>query len=152
ELSRTADVVGAALNDLTGATSPRLHLELMIARVLVTSGDDTERGTLARVERLERRVGVAGGASPSTPANHAVPDASTTPPTQASARAAAPQPPVPTPSAEPAAAQPAPASAPAEPTPAPAAAPGTPVTFEQLSNAWPQVLEAVEKVKRNAWT
>src|SRR5690606_21420473 len=35
ELSRTADVVGAALTELTGATSPRLHLELMIARALV---------------------------------------------------------------------------------------------------------------------
>src|SRR5690606_37150279 len=60
ELSRTADVVGAALTELTGATSPRLHLELMIARALVPESDDTERGTLARVERLERRIGVAG--------------------------------------------------------------------------------------------
>src|SRR5690606_26244997 len=36
-LSRTADVVSAALDDMTGATSPRLHLELMIARVLAAS-------------------------------------------------------------------------------------------------------------------
>ncbi|MFB9747767.1 DNA polymerase III subunit gamma and tau, partial [Leifsonia shinshuensis] len=64
ELSRAADIVNAALTEMTGATSPRLHLELMIARVLVPSSDDTERGALARVERLERRVGVsdAGGA------------------------------------------------------------------------------------------
>ncbi|AXL12906.1 DNA polymerase III subunit gamma/tau [Microbacterium foliorum] len=33
-LSRTADVVSAALDDMSGATSPRLHLELMVARVL----------------------------------------------------------------------------------------------------------------------
>ncbi len=33
-LSRTADVVVAALDEMTGATSPRLQLELMIARVL----------------------------------------------------------------------------------------------------------------------
>jgi DNA polymerase-3 subunit gamma/tau len=33
-LSRTADIVIAALDDMTGATSPRLQLELMIARVL----------------------------------------------------------------------------------------------------------------------
>ncbi|MFV0320324.1 MAG: DNA polymerase III subunit gamma and tau [Microbacterium sp.] len=33
-LSRTADLVIAALDDLTGATSPRLQLELMVARVL----------------------------------------------------------------------------------------------------------------------
>ncbi|HEV7185614.1 MAG: DNA polymerase III subunit gamma and tau, partial [Actinomycetales bacterium] len=58
ELSRSADIVNAALTEMTGATSPRLHLELMIARVLVPSSDETERGALARVERLERRVGV----------------------------------------------------------------------------------------------
>ncbi|CAN5195296.1 hypothetical protein BH09ACT3_BH09ACT3_15750 [soil metagenome] len=56
ELSRSADVVNAALTEMTGATSPRLHLELMVARILVPSGDAT--GALARVERLERRIGV----------------------------------------------------------------------------------------------
>src|SRR5690606_10085382 len=67
ELSRAADVVATALTDMTGATSPRLHLELMVARILVPASDDTARGTLARVERLERRVGVEAGttASPS---------------------------------------------------------------------------------------
>ncbi|WP_119869076.1 DNA polymerase III subunit gamma and tau [Frondihabitans sp. 762G35] len=60
ELSRSADVVNRALTDMTGATSPRLHLELMIARVLVPESDETSRGALARVERLERRVGVDG--------------------------------------------------------------------------------------------
>nr|WP_201471349.1 DNA polymerase III subunit gamma and tau [Microbacterium hydrocarbonoxydans] len=38
-LSRTADVVSAALDDMSGATSPRLHLELMVARVLAGSAD-----------------------------------------------------------------------------------------------------------------
>src|SRR5690554_4134003 len=67
ELSRAADVVAAALTDMTGATSPRLHLELMVARILVPASDDTERGTLARVERLERRVGVESASEPSAP-------------------------------------------------------------------------------------
>src|SRR5690606_25888856 len=122
ELSRTADVVGAALTELTGATSPRLHLELMIARVLVPEADDTKRGTLARVERLERRIGIDGSsgetAAPApadTPAtltrpDRAATDAATTPPAKAPARAATPQPPAPAPAAEPAAADPAPAS------------------------------------------
>ncbi|AZZ52603.1 DNA polymerase III subunit gamma and tau [Rathayibacter festucae] len=35
ELSRIADIVNDALTEMTGATSPRLHLELMIARTLV---------------------------------------------------------------------------------------------------------------------
>ncbi|WP_241984599.1 DNA polymerase III subunit gamma and tau [Cryobacterium adonitolivorans] len=61
ELSRTADILNAALTEMTGATSPRLHLELMIARVLIPATDDTTRGALARVERLERRIGVDGG-------------------------------------------------------------------------------------------
>ena len=37
-LSRTADLVIATLDDMTGATSPRLQLELMIARVLAAGG------------------------------------------------------------------------------------------------------------------
>lgn len=65
ELSRAADVVGSALTEMTGATSPRLHLELMVARILVPASDASARGTLARVERLERRVGVEGADSSS---------------------------------------------------------------------------------------
>lgn len=60
ELSRTADILNSALTEMTGATSPRLHLELMIARALIPASDDSTRGALARVERLERRVGVDG--------------------------------------------------------------------------------------------
>ncbi|AYG04151.1 DNA polymerase III subunit gamma and tau [Gryllotalpicola protaetiae] len=56
ELSRIADIVNAALTEMSGATSPRLHLELMIARALIPTAD--EAGSMARVERLERRVGV----------------------------------------------------------------------------------------------
>jgi DNA polymerase-3 subunit gamma/tau len=72
ELSRAADLVGRALTEMSGATSPRLHLELMMARILVPAADATARGALARVERLERRVGVDGGpvtdaAVPSSP-------------------------------------------------------------------------------------
>src|SRR4029450_5694361 len=58
ELSRAADVVNTSLTEMTGATSPRLHLELMVARLLVPAIDDSERGALARVERLERRIGI----------------------------------------------------------------------------------------------
>ncbi|WP_199184010.1 DNA polymerase III subunit gamma and tau [Cryobacterium sp. Y57] len=63
ELSRTADILNAALTEMSGATSPRLHLELMIARALIPATDDTNRGALARVERLERRIGVDGVAA-----------------------------------------------------------------------------------------
>ena len=37
-LSQAADIVNSSLTEMTGATSPRLHLELMIARLLVRVG------------------------------------------------------------------------------------------------------------------
>ena len=63
ELSRAADVANAALTEMTGATSPRLQLELLVARLLLPAADDEERGIRARVDRLEKRVGVAGPAT-----------------------------------------------------------------------------------------
>ncbi|MBM7389112.1 DNA polymerase-3 subunit gamma/tau [Clavibacter michiganensis] len=174
ELSRAADVVNAALTEMTGATSPRLHLELLVARVLVPASDDTHRGALARVERLERRVGVADAAADpvpvtSAPARPAVASAPAAAPVSAPAAAAAPAPtpvdapapaadPTPVPSAPEAPADSAPAPEPAATVPPTAssatpatAAPVGPVTFEQLRDAWPSVVEAVEKAKRSAW-
>ena len=60
ELSRAADITNTALTEMTGATSPRLHLELLCARILLPAADQTERGTAARVDRLERRLSYAG--------------------------------------------------------------------------------------------
>ena len=61
ELSRAADVTNTALTEMTGATSPRLHLELLCARLLLPAADATARGTLARVDRIERRLEYAAG-------------------------------------------------------------------------------------------
>jgi DNA polymerase-3 subunit gamma/tau len=60
ELSRAADITNTALTEMTGATSPRLHLELLCARILLPASDQTERGTAARVDRIERRLSYAG--------------------------------------------------------------------------------------------
>ena len=96
ELSRSADVVNAALTEMTGATSPRLHLELMVARILVPASDDSARGALVRVERLERRVGVEDPAGAGAQAPRAVAAAPVQAP--AAAPAAAPvAPPAPAP-------------------------------------------------------
>ncbi len=153
ELSRAADVINAALSDMTGATSPRLHLELMVARIMVPASDDTQRGALARVERLERRIGIEGDGSAAAP------------PVTPSARAA-------TVPAAPAAAAPARVSAPAsvseqtasaaqgDAAAAPAASSGlsapaeprtTPISIQQVKDAWPEILEVVETLKRSAW-
>lgn len=170
ELSRSADLVGAALTEMTGATSPRLHLELMIARILVPASDASARGTLARVERLERRVGVDGGdsssrdtveAPPADAPKTAVPkapapraEAPATEPSHAEApKAAAPPPPDPAP-CDPAPRDPAPSDpAPSDPAPsdAPPAAPRGEVTFPQFVDSWAEILEVVGKKKRAAW-
>jgi DNA polymerase-3 subunit gamma/tau len=39
DLSRAADVVNEALSNMTGTTPPRIHLELMVARLLVDGGE-----------------------------------------------------------------------------------------------------------------
>ncbi|MGV8858865.1 DNA polymerase III subunit gamma and tau [Rhodoglobus sp.] len=157
ELSRAADVINSALSEMTGATSPRLHLELMIARILVPASDNTQRGALARVERLERRIGIEGdgslpaaAATPSAPAPAATPAASPmTPPV--TAPAARVEPPAP---AAPSVSSPV-SSKPAESgsvlsTP-PAAARTTPVSIQQVKDAWPEILDVVQKLKRTAW-
>ncbi|MBP2218295.1 DNA polymerase III subunit gamma and tau [Arthrobacter sp. CAN_C5] len=79
ELSRAADITNTALTEMTGATSPRLHLELLCARILLPAADETERGTLARVDRIERRLQYAGSdavpaAAPTAPAPAREPD------------------------------------------------------------------------------
>ncbi|NAZ83805.1 DNA polymerase III subunit gamma and tau, partial [Kineococcus sp. R8] len=53
EVSRAADVVAAGLEAMTGATSPRLQLELLCARLLLP-GADGDGGLGSRVDRLER--------------------------------------------------------------------------------------------------
>ncbi|MCJ8504135.1 DNA polymerase III subunit gamma and tau, partial [Kocuria flava] len=64
ELSRAADITNTALTEMTGATSPQLHLELLCARILLPSSEDTTRGVTARVDRIERRLGIGRGTAP----------------------------------------------------------------------------------------
>ena len=55
--TRFADVLSTGLNDMRGATSPRLLLEIMAARMLLPAVDDSYEALLQRVEQLERGVG-----------------------------------------------------------------------------------------------
>lgn len=65
ELSRAADLVNEGLTEMRGATSPRLQLELICARVLLPAAYDDERSVMARLERLERGGNfVPGGQGP----------------------------------------------------------------------------------------
>ena len=75
-LSRAADIVNAGLTEMTGATAPRLQLELICARVLLPAASG-ESGYAARLDRLERRLDVEGvpsvarAAAPVAPADAA---------------------------------------------------------------------------------
>ncbi|REF36797.1 DNA polymerase-3 subunit gamma/tau [Thermasporomyces composti] len=62
ELTRAAEVVNAGLTEMRGATAPRLHLELICARVLLPASDDSTRGLSARLDRIERRLNAFGRA------------------------------------------------------------------------------------------
>ena len=137
ELTHAANAVSAALSEMSGATSPKLQLELMCAKVLVPSSDKTEVGSLARIERLERRMGVAQS-----------PDAA---PVQAAPVQAAPvkAPPAPAQPVAPVAAKPA-AAAPSKP--ATQTAPSTNgVSTQAMIAAWPEILSQVKAESKSAW-
>lgn len=131
ELSRSADVVNAALTEMSGATSPRLHLELLCARLLLPAVDDTTAGIGARLDRLER--GLASGALLRPGAG--APTASAAAPAGAAPVAPAPAPAAVTPTA-PVAPVAAPAqAAPAAATPPPAAAAVEPPPWDTTDTA-----------------
>src|SRR4051812_24585222 len=59
-LSRMADTVHVGLTEMRGTTAPRLLLELVCARMLLPGTDGSAAATLQRLERLERRMSIAG--------------------------------------------------------------------------------------------
>ncbi|MFE9360153.1 DNA polymerase III subunit gamma and tau [Streptomyces olivaceoviridis] len=62
ELSRAADLVNEGLTEMRGATSPRLQLELICARVLLPAAYGDQRSVMARLDRLERGISFSAGA------------------------------------------------------------------------------------------
>ncbi|WP_151478941.1 DNA polymerase III subunit gamma and tau [Streptomyces albicerus] len=73
ELSRAADLVNEGLTEMRGATSPRLQLELICARVLLPAAYGDERSVMARLDRIERGVNFTGAAAAGGPAMGYVP-------------------------------------------------------------------------------
>jgi len=72
-LVRFADIAHTTLTDMRGTTSPRLLLELLSARMLLPDAAADSAALLQRIERLERRQGMA------EPAIKPMPQAMTTP-------------------------------------------------------------------------
>jgi len=64
ELTRAAEVIAVGLTEMRGTTAPRLHLELMCARVLLPGADVDGRGVHARLDRIERRLSMGAGPVP----------------------------------------------------------------------------------------
>ncbi|WP_327171919.1 DNA polymerase III subunit gamma and tau [Streptomyces sp. NBC_01336] len=164
ELSRAADLVNEGLTEMRGATSPRLQVELICARVLLPAAFDDERSLQARLDRLERGASFATtGPGPSmgyVPGPEALAHAPVAP--QAHAQAAAPAPPAfaqPDAGSGPAAARaaargdappdasapPAPAPAPVQPPPAEAPVAG------QRPGAWPAATAPEQGRRPGGW-
>ena len=143
ELTHSATVVRDSLQTMSGATSPKLHLELMVGRVLVPAADVSEVGALSRIERLERRMGVGGADGAVAPAIQAAATA-----TAPAAKAAAPK----VAALAPAAQEMPVASAPAASVSAPASSAAIPaLTTAQFKDSWNAILSLVEKESKTAW-
>jgi DNA polymerase III subunit gamma/tau len=142
-LSRAADITNTALTEMTGATSPRLQLELICARILLP-GADGESGYAARLDRIERRLTV-GGAPPVTPP--AAPQSAQS--AQSASDVSEPGDASGPPRSDSSAGE-APAAAPAQ-APDPAAAVGA-VDVEAIRRMWPDVLTRVYQQRRATWT
>jgi DNA polymerase III subunit gamma/tau len=163
DLTRAADLVAAGLTEMRGATAPRLLLELICARVLLPAADDSTAGVLARLDRLERRVSIEGGA-PSTASSTAPPAAAPATAPPAHHPAAAPAPAAPAPASEPRDAEPVRAD---QPPPTPQPTPQQPTEQPQQAQAqaqrsgglglvevrrlWPDLLESVKLKRRFTW-
>ncbi|KJQ55372.1 DNA polymerase III subunit gamma and tau [Microbacterium sp. SA39] len=162
-LSRTADVVSAALDDMTGATSPRLHLELMVARVLAAASDAAAQVAapgnppVAATAPVTRDKAPAAAAAPA-PAPEPAPSSATVQPdtgTQSVEEAPSGEPTATTTSdavAAPAVVTKSPDAA-VEPAPAASAqaAPGAQVTLASILASWPAVLTRLEGISRTSW-
>jgi DNA polymerase-3 subunit gamma/tau len=153
ELSRAADIVSTGLTEMRGATAPRLLLELICARVLLPAADHATDGVLARLDRLEKRAAISGGAPSPAPVASAPPPAPVEHPVQPVPEASAPPAAEPVAPVPPAAAEEPPA-APVQP-PVPAAEAATPpaggLTLVDVRRLWPDIVEATKLRRRVAW-
>ncbi len=135
-LSRAAAIVAEGLNQMRGATAPRLILELIVSRIVITSGDATDQGIMARIERLERQLSMEPMPTKSAPVKESqkvTPAASSSAPVKEVKE-----------KKEPAAASPVKSSA-DKPS-----AGNLDVTA--LRRMWPEVIESVKKKRRLTWS
>jgi DNA polymerase-3 subunit gamma/tau len=136
ELTYAAEVIAEGLTRMNGATSPKLQLELMVAKVLVPQQDSSETGSLARIDRLERRIGLGGNA----PAQAAPAPVAAKPMSTQTASVAA-VPPVVIPQVTPVTNQISVVSDVVAPA----------VTWEMMKSSWEEIKSTLANISRNAW-
>ena len=167
-LARAAEIVSTGLDQMRGATSPRLLLELTCAQVLLPAAATDEKSLLARLERLEQGTPLTVPQSPPRPPQPAQDDGAERVRVPSPSARPAPQPPeqprAASPPARPApepreparsASEPPrsgpepvrpPVSAPGPAAPAPAAS-----AVDSLRQSWPAILDAVKQESKVAW-
>ena len=133
ELSRAADITNSSLTEMTGATSPRLHLELMIARLLVRSGAVPDTAAAADTPPASPSVVSPPQMRPPVAPPVAIPD--TVAPVVAPTSAPTPNVAVPL----------------VAPVASAVAIPTGPIGTRELLEAWPAVLDAISAKNRTAW-
>jgi DNA polymerase-3 subunit gamma/tau len=153
-LSRMADTVHEGLTEMRGTTAPRLLLELVCARMLLPAVDGSAAATLQRLERLERRMSIAGEHAGREPLTE-VPLREQPPAPVERTAAAAPAPAAPVSSGprkeyvRPSQARP--ERSPASPAPAPAASPATsPAAAPAGADDWPETVQPGSGTARTA--
>jgi len=160
ELARAGDLVNRALSEIKGATAPRIHLELLMAKLLLPATDDSTDGLRVRIEQLERSGVVSHHmVSAAAPRVIAAPAAALAPTSKAGSTAVPAAPPaaisasIPTPPKKPdkptevvaVHSEPPPATATAS-----ASNPGS-TTVASFTLMWPAVMDALLKYSRVAW-
>jgi DNA polymerase-3 subunit gamma/tau len=152
-LARAAEIVSTGLDQMRGATSPRLLLELTCAQVLLPAAATDEKSLLARLERLEKGTPSTVPQSPprspdSSPGDEA--ERSRVPSLPRTGGSAPPSPPGPPARPAPDRAEPARA---ASPPVRPAPGPPEPAAqaADTLRQNWDAILEAVKQERRVAW-
>jgi len=158
-LARAAEIVSTGLDQMRGATSPRLLLELTCAQVLLPTAATDEKALLARLERLEKGTSAAPRQVPQSPQRppHSAPDddaerarvpsPAARPAPESPERPQAASPPVRSAPEPPEPARPAPP--PARAAPAPPAAGSSPT--DSLRANWDAIVETVRQESRVAW-
>lgn len=169
ELSRAADLVSDGLTQLRGATAPRLHLELLAARLLLPSADASPAGLAVRLDRLERgatpaasspRAAAPRAAAPEeAPQSEAMPtpEPKSKPPAKPAAAkqdktaAAAPPPPPRMSQVLAGASTESAPEAEVSPKTAQTAPSSSTVSLADVTTMWPAILEGLKSMSRVAW-